>query len=238
MTSPTGLISKYGSRVTRNEEFALRLVKKHTSVPVPGVISSYFPSKGSQPPVGAILMEFIEGRPLDKVWDSLDSNNKERICREIWGFVQQLKAIPRPSDFTSLYQCGADGSTSRDVLLLDLQTPPRPITDDDCLRARINERYLRFNGGSYREHLPDFLPRSETSVFTHGDIAPRNIMVTDSGQISGILDWELSGWYPDYWEYANIQKPSRDTDWMKWMDQTRPHDWDITGIRKARRVLF
>ena len=38
-------------------------------------------------------------------------------------------------------------------------------------------------------------------VFTHGDLDPRNILVED-GHVSGIFDWEQSGWYPKYWEYV------------------------------------
>ncbi|KAF5646873.1 aminoglycoside 3 phosphotransferase [Fusarium sp. NRRL 52700] len=38
-------------------------------------------------------------------------------------------------------------------------------------------------------------------VLTHGDISPRNIMV-DGTTITGIIDWELSGFYPEYVEYA------------------------------------
>lgn len=63
-------------------------------------------------------------------------------------------------------------------------------------------------------------------------------MVDDAGRITGVVDWGNAGWYPDYWEYANIMKPSRDEDWMAWMDFTKPLEWDITGINKARRVLF
>ncbi|KAJ5238448.1 Aminoglycoside phosphotransferase [Penicillium chermesinum] len=37
-------------------------------------------------------------------------------------------------------------------------------------------------------------------VFTHSDIAPRNILV-EGGHVTAILDWEDAGWYPAYWEY-------------------------------------
>ena len=39
------------------------------------------------------------------------------------------------------------------------------------------------------------------AVLTHGDLAPHNIKVDkDSGDILGILDWEMFGWYPAYWD--------------------------------------
>jgi hypothetical protein len=38
------------------------------------------------------------------------------------------------------------------------------------------------------------------STFTRDDLAPRNILVRDT-KIVAIFDRELSGYYPDYWEY-------------------------------------
>ncbi|KAK8147405.1 hypothetical protein G3M48_001655 [Beauveria asiatica] len=34
-------------------------------------------------------------------------------------------------------------------------------------------------------------------VFTHGDIAARNITVRD-GHLVALFDWEFAGWYPEY----------------------------------------
>jgi aminoglycoside phosphotransferase (APT) family kinase protein len=51
---------------------------------------------------------------------------------------------------------------------------------------------------------------------THGDLHPRNIMVKWEGakdegdghgggnriRVTALIDWELSGWYPEYWEFV------------------------------------
>ena len=39
-------------------------------------------------------------------------------------------------------------------------------------------------------------------VFTHGDLAPRNVLVLEDGTVSGLIDWEYAGWYPEHWEYV------------------------------------
>ncbi|KAF5635703.1 hypothetical protein F25303_8380 [Fusarium sp. NRRL 25303] len=50
--------------------------------------------------------------------------------------------------------------------------------------------------------LPDlFHSTGHDIVFTHSDINMRNILM-HNGRISGIVDWENSGWFPDYWEYT------------------------------------
>lgn len=231
-----GVVSKRGTRVTKNEAVALQLVKEHTDIPVPTLYSSVFFVKDGEE-CGSLLMELIEGTPLNHVWDGFDDDVKFRICEEIWDAVAKLREIPRPGELAHLYQCGADGSPSTDVLIQDLRSPPAHILNDDALRDRIYERYLHFSGRLYEGTLPDMLPRSSVSVFTHGDLTPRNIMV-QGDHITGIIDWETAGWFPDYWEYANMMKPARDRDWMGWMDRTKPKEWDINGIVKSRKVLF
>ena len=37
-------------------------------------------------------------------------------------------------------------------------------------------------------------------VFTHGDLAPRNILVK-GGKVVALIDWEESGWMPEHWEF-------------------------------------
>ena len=42
---------------------------------------------------------------------------------------------------------------------------------------------------------------SRRILFAHSDLRPQNIIVKD-GKVAAIIDWERSGWYPEYWEYA------------------------------------
>jgi aminoglycoside phosphotransferase len=44
-------------------------------------------------------------------------------------------------------------------------------------------------------------PMRHPVVFTHGDFKHHNIMV-HNGHVSGFLDRESAGWYPDYWEFT------------------------------------
>jgi phosphotransferase family enzyme len=229
-------ITKTGARVRRAEEEALKLVKQYTDVPVPDIIYSIYKADIDQ---GQLGMTLIPGSPLQLSWSNLDDATKGRVCSETWDMIAKWRKIPQPPKLSRFFQCSADGSPTYDVLIRDLADPPMNLVDDDALRARIFERYLYHGGRRYEKELPDMLPRSSCSVFTHGDIAPRNIMVDQDNRITGILDWENAGWYPDYWEYANMSAVAcRYDDWQTWMDRTAPQKWDITGINAARRVLF
>lgn len=74
------------------------------------------------------------------------------------------------------------------------------MTSDDTSEEDMRRRMLR-----------SFLRNDHQIVFTHADLHPRNVMVSISGgsdpkggtvKVTGILDWEMSGWYPVYWEYV------------------------------------
>jgi hypothetical protein len=212
----------------------MRLVCQHSDVPVPDIIYATYDAGG-----GSIGMTIVPGLPLELSWDGLDEHTKERVCRETWDMIAKWRKIPQPLELRHLFQCSADGSPTKDPLIQDLDDPPTALVNDDALRARIERRYIYYGGRRYANELPDMLPRSSLSVFTHADMAPRNIMVDQTHRITGILDWEAAGWYPDYWEYANIMRPAcRYGDWQEWMDRTAPQKWDINGIKAARRVLF
>lgn len=251
---------KSGTRIRRAEAVAMRLVAKHTAVPVPEVIFDLFPESGDQdgqgPSAGCIGMTVAPGVSLEKVWLQLGYEARDAICSQVWELVAELRKIPRPASIAHLFQSSADGSPSQDVLLaiprfLDEKTELRPTTldlrSDDELRSRIFHNYLLANGRRHEHDLLDMLPRSSLSVFTHADLAPRNLMVdleAHPPRVSGLLDWENAGWYPPYWELANILAPTcRFHDWQERMQATMPkslgiHRYDLSGISAARRVLF
>lgn len=231
------LILKVGDRVLPSEEVAMQLVKEHIDIPVPEVyLATYTTSEGR------LAMSIIPGTTLEKVWDNLEDEAKRRICSETWSMIAKLRQTQKPPELQHLFLCLADGSPCvQDPLVAGANciSPPGPLLSDDAVRARIYECYYDANGRKYENELPSMLPRSDTSVFSHADIAPYNIMVDEkSMKITGIIDWERAGWYPDYWEYSNVMKPSMYKDWQKWMDLTAPKKWDMRGIMAARVVLF
>jgi serine/threonine protein kinase len=258
------VILKQGSAVWPNEEAAINLVQAHAAdVPVPTVYHSIF-SRNADGVVrsGMLYMEFIPGESLKSAWPRLSGDDRKRICRDTWVLIDKLRLIPVPQQETGeemhdggtqAFYCAADGTSSIiHPLLGDIADPPPPLRDDEALRTRIWERYVEYNGLSYPDgqSVRELLPRSETAVFTHGDIHPGNIIVNDNGgddgssgqvRIVGLVDFESAGFLPDYWEYAQAMRFGGAGDREEWrlmMEQTAPRVWDITGIQKARRVLF
>jgi hypothetical protein len=211
VTRKGDIVTKEGFRVTHNEDAALRLVKQHTGVPVPTVFESSFVGE-----MGIIRMSWIGAKALSNIWQYIDDDKiKERVCHHTWELIYELRHLPKPDRYSSYFQCCVDGSASHDVLIKPLpEHEQTPLTSDEALRQRIYQRYLHFNGRRYEKELPEMLPQTYEAVFTHGDIAPRNILVGNDleNPVIGVRDWESAGWYPPYWEYANMMKPSQDHD--------------------------
>ncbi len=64
-------------------------------------------------------------------------------------------------------------------------------------------------------------------MFTHADLHPRNVMVIidtpDGGmELSGIIDWEASGYYPEYWEHLKAVNTRTIKDTSDWWDYLPP----------------
>lgn len=235
------VITKQGRGVTRNEEAALLLVKQHTNVNVPDFHSSSYDEDE-----GTIRMSFLPGEVLEEAWPRItDDETKERICRQTWDLIQAWRHIPKPAEYAGLFQCGVDGTASDDILIEPMDaSQAHPLESDEALRARIYERYAnecreRSDGKDFQQ--ADELPRSDRAVFTHGDINPRNIMIEggDRPSVSGIFDWQTAGWYPVWWEYANIMRwGGICSDWPEWMNRTAPERYDLKAIYQARKLLF
>ncbi|KAK4243527.1 hypothetical protein C7999DRAFT_44690 [Corynascus novoguineensis] len=182
------VVMKWGSKVRRNEEAAMRLVQQHApSVPIPHLYTSWYGPDQHGNQVGQLSISFVPGKRLEFVWDSLNNAAKELVLPP---HLEPHRPDPR------------------DPLLRGCTHPTPPLPSDAAVRERIFDEYAKCNGLSYADgkDLPNMLPRSDKS--------------------------------PDYWEYANLMQPSGDSDWKAWMARTRPEPWDITGINKARRVLF
>ena len=49
-------------------------------------------------------------------------------------------------------------------------------------------------------------------MLTHGDLNTGNIFIHE-GRVSGIIDWEHAGYYPDWWEYASAYTWVEEGEW-------------------------
>ena len=48
-------------------------------------------------------------------------------------------------------------------------------------------------------------------MLNHNDLTPRNILIDNNNNVSGIIDWEFSGAYPIYYEYYKYNAYGEDS---------------------------
>ncbi|KAF2455782.1 kinase-like domain-containing protein [Lineolata rhizophorae] len=205
-------------------------VANNTSVPVPKVYCA-FRRKG----ITYILMERIEGNTIGSIWASASAQKKDRLRSQLRAFLQELRSLPPPRpghigdvNYSKLYddRLSATGfgpfTTTKDFhrfLRRDVVITPGKLAELDQL-------------------ISDHESREYETCFTHGDLNSYNILVRD-GCVVGIIDWEMAGWYPKYWEYTSAWHVNPFALWWKqevgnFLD-TYPAELEM---EKLRRKLF
>lgn len=69
------------------------------------------------------------------------------------------------------------------------------------------------------------LQRPYQVKFRNGDFKAHNILINDDGHLSGFLDWESGGWYPEYWEFTTAMRFGRDSWWYQVADWMGGHKY-------------
>lgn len=192
------LCIKVGRLKQPAEAATMQFIANHTSIPVAKVYCA-FEHKGCK----YILMERIQGRILRDDWLGRSEESKAKILTQLKDMVSQMRSIPSPSGGQERVSNVVGGP------LFDGRLPGGsyhgPFDTVQEFHRHLREGYEGDVGDP-----PDVKrllewhdrPREMPVVFTHGDLSSLNIMA-QGDQVTGIIDWETAGWWPDYWEYTS-----------------------------------
>jgi aminoglycoside phosphotransferase (APT) family kinase protein len=187
---------------------------------------------------GLLFSTFIPGLDLEKAWPQLEDADKASISAQLDAQLSKLRSLPFPAN-TPLG--GVQGQGCKDGRR-GIRVSSKPVLD-----AKQFEDFI-FTGSKtaspmYTQFLRRMIPASPARiVFTHGDIRPANIMVdkSDGGPwtVVALVDWDFSGFYPEYWEcvkMTNNLTPSDRDDWYMFLpdsvsQQRYPTEWLIDRI--------
>ena len=177
--------------VARTAEAAnVEYIARNTTIPVPRVHDVFTIDKHTY-----IILDYIKGFEFSH--KALSVEQQESIYEELKGYITQMRALKpaRPGRVES-----ADGSGLFDTRF---GSPFPPFESIEKFHSHIgHDAILEID--KHRKAWPRFQAmrnRQYCTKFTHSDIAPRNILV-NNGKIVAIIDWEMAGWYPEYWEYT------------------------------------
>ncbi|KAI1149528.1 kinase-like domain-containing protein [Nemania diffusa] len=219
-------VVKYGiwPWVTENEGHALLVLNQYSGIPTPRLYAMY-----SEEDTIFLVMEFKEGNRLSELWKDMLEDDKQTIVRQLKHIFTEVRNIPSPGIFSSINRSRLEHrfflSSQKDPAVTGPFREEKEFAMAMAIRAQKN-----WEGTQYRGWFSEFLARhlptvlsGHPSVFTHADLQRKNILISkhisEDGKMSSlyvnaILDWEDSGWYPNYWEYAgNFVDLVWDDDW-------------------------
>ncbi|PLB49701.1 kinase-like protein [Aspergillus steynii IBT 23096] len=172
---------------TREVENA-RFVEENTSIPVPTVVQSW-----NEDATGRtfILLKRVPGEPLSAAWPKLSADQKDNIARQTAQYLQQLRSLQ-----SNCLQALNGGPIYSNFLFPNRTSdvPHGPLASDEDLWLDM-ERSLQHIPEASRVRLRSRMPPATPYTFTHNDLINVNIMV-DNGRLTGIIDWEWSGYFP------------------------------------------
>lgn len=189
------LCVKYGPLRHLPEASTMEFIARHTSIPVPKIYCAFTHNGWTY-----IVMERVRGECLAHSWRSRSAESRAKILKQLKQMIDSMRRIAPPS----LAIANADGGR-----LWDCRLPGRLLTFGPFDNIDDFHQYLR---GGIKAQSNDYPPAINDlvqshnrewppPVFTHGDLSSLNILA-QGDTITGIVDWETAGWYPQYWEYT------------------------------------
>lgn len=162
-------------------------IKNNTNIPVPKVFD-YGKKKENN---YYILMEFIEGDTLEKVIGKISDSEKESIINQLGKYIYEMR------EHNFKFICSINNNPCNELFVDDNLFGPFN-TLEEFNNYRIEK--LIIDDKIFEDYLNKSKKFKTNFILSHNDIGPYNIIVKNN-KIVSILDWELSGFYPDYWEY-------------------------------------
>ncbi|PQE11966.1 kinase-like domain protein [Rutstroemia sp. NJR-2017a BVV2] len=168
--------------------------------------------------VRIMFMTYFPSMTLEAAWPKLTHEDKSSIQSQLNDIFIKLRSLP--SDGRSLGSvCGEgvkdhyfDSHESKEIMTTAAQFEEFQFS----ISPHGDSSWIKF--------LRTLLPPAESRVvFTHGDYRAANIMVDvdESGKyfVTGIIDWETSGFYPEYFESSMVLylNASFETDWWRYI---------------------
>lgn len=161
-----------------------------------------------------VIMERVYGQTLEEAWTHLTWLTTLRLAFQLRRFIRRMRTV------SSTTAGSLSSGLCRSVWLddyygLPLHSNPHAITAFVRFWLDFIPRSQQKTG---KQHSIAFCPQDPARlVFTYQDLAPRNMVLDGEGRI-WLLDWDCSGWYPPYFEYALMQNFHMPSIW-RWTDK-------------------
>ncbi|OAA66002.1 Protein kinase-like domain protein [Niveomyces insectorum RCEF 264] len=222
-------VVKTGESVALTEAETMAFARQHTTIPVPDVHNAYTDETSGY---ACIVMDFVPGRTLDEAWPTYTEADKDAVLAQLRGYLAELRA--HRGDFVG----GLGRTPCNDPLFDNEKNGYGPFADEAAFNQGVVRALRNARPGQdwvelYCDVFEDVM-QGHDIVLTHGDLDPRNILV-QGAQVVALLDWEMAGYYPAYWEYCKaMRRPRWESGWVK----DRAVDRILPPWRKELSVIW
>ncbi|CAG7990370.1 unnamed protein product [Penicillium salamii] len=234
------IVVKYGGCINTWEGQALVYLERHVpEVPAPRLYAMYYDSKQL-----FLIMQRVPGVQLNSIWPSLVPSEKDDIVDKLRLIFDTMRKTECPwPDFFG----GLDGGGVHHYLFYSQHGDEKflgPFSGEPAFVAGLVGNY---RASVDRNNHPDYKARfyetylagvlqGHRPTLTHGDVQQKNIMVVENASPNDqggrsfdivLVDWENSGWFPDFWEFFCASYPLHfqwDEDWS-WRVQEFVQVW-------------
>lgn len=193
---PFGLYKKEPAAVGEVE--AMRYVYKNTTIPLPEVLDVYHNKESGK---DVLILSRLPGARLYDQISTMTPSEVDSLAEDLRECFRQLRELPRPvpSEFAV---SGFLGGKCRSCRTKDTTCGPFP--DLTSFHEYIISNVGPEDRPRYRELCAKSHGKPHRVVLTHGDATARNILIDESTKrLTGLIDWENVGWFPEYWDYTN-----------------------------------
>ncbi|KAF8878017.1 kinase-like domain-containing protein [Gymnopilus junonius] len=173
---PFNLYCKFGGRIALPEVLATVFVSVNTTIPVPRILDVVYEGNDL-----FVLMTRVPGIPADT-----DAALRSLApATDVVGSFLQTSNLQRRIDIKHLVGPWPNIAAFHRFLVTQ------------CPEGEGSDVYEEFR----RVAPAKLFNKNHRLCFTHGDLAMHNFLIQD-GRLSGLVDFECSGWFPEYWEYT------------------------------------
>lgn len=231
---------------------AVRNIDDYTEYTALQYLERHLPEFPSPKPLGlvqfsGISLIFLSYKPsmsLGEMWSALDNDQKFSVRDQLEDILTRLRSLPY-IDGSPFGGVAGEGCKDARRHLRRSNKPIKTTTEfEEFLFSSSRPGGLVFV--QLLQQLSPHLHSTPRVVFTHGDIRPDNITVEIINHnhcvVTGILDWEYSGFYPDYYEAVrctNCLASYEDNDWFLFLPECispsrYSHWWLLDRVRETR----
>jgi aminoglycoside phosphotransferase (APT) family kinase protein len=193
---PNNTVVKSGTKLRRESEIAALRLTAQLELPTLRVLGVSEGMSDGEIQI-EIHMSFILGQTLDSIWPTLSPPEKRAICHQLRHILNTMRQATWPA--TTIGSC--NGGRVLDARLYGIKIGG-PFTNETDLNKFIMD-IPDETPQPMRDALLKHQRTDHRIVLAHGDLHQDNILVKD-GKITGLIDWEQAGWYPEYWDYIKF----------------------------------